>query len=173
MFCKHLNHNEISYNMVQFIRDNEKHIGEEPHNQDLAKEMIESLVSEDITKQLNAQLVFLRAFPFLFNKAKETDELWTVVEAHNIFGVQVSSFAAQDQLGDDVKLNEGAIKTEDTPINSQLFIFQGLPLFMKNGKAYNLDGTVQHEDISTVRDMEGSVFYIIGNVYGESYDLTD
>jgi hypothetical protein len=165
------NQNQVAYNIIEFIKFNTRFIDQS--NEDLVKSITEALSLTDGDIQARALVLFINAYNFLFDKEKNQDELNYFFENHKEFTVQVSSLCAKRDLQDDCQLNEKVIKKQEVPNDGELFIFLGAPLFMKGTRTYDIEGKLITDNLIEKLTELNEYTYIVGKVFGESYDLTD
>jgi hypothetical protein len=173
MYCQLPKQNELCYNIIEFIKYNTRFINQ--NNEVLVKSVIDALCLEDQDAQARSLILFINAYSALFSEKKTEEEIEYFMENHKIFTIQVSALSAEKDLKKDCHFNDEVSRKTAIPKNNELFIFIGLPLFMKNGKIYGLDGSVMYDTktLEYIRNELQEFFYVVGNIHGESYDLTD
>lgn len=173
MYCQLPKQNELCYNIIEFIKYNTRFIHDD--NEELVKSVIDALCLEDKDAQARSLILFVNAYPTIFSGDKTQKETEYFIENHKIFTIQVSAVSALNDLKHDCTLNDNTLKTTQFPDDKTLFIFFGMPMFTKNNKVYGLDGSLMYDNhsIEYVRNETQESFYIVGNVTGEAYDLTD
>lgn len=162
---------QVAYNIIDFIKFNTRFIDQ--NNEKLVKSIIDSLSLTDGDTQARALVLFVNVYNLLFDQEKNQEELDYFFENHKEFTVQVSALCAKRDLQSDCKLNEKVTIQKEVPNDGELFIFLGTPLFMKGTRTYDIEGKLISENIIEKLSELNEYTYIVGKVFGESYDLTD
>lgn len=170
MYCGIPENNKIAYEVVEFIKQNSHLIYDS--NEELVKNVIESLCVEDEERQLIGLVSFINAFNSIFDGNKILDNSEYLVNKHYEFTIKVGILAFFYSVNKDYSIKDGVYKVKGL-VESDLFVFLGVPLFMKNSIAYRLDGVAMYNDIMETRKQLDEDFYVFGSVFGELYDLTD